>query len=257
MKDKKKSCFVLMPFAEKYREVYEQVYKPVCEANNLRCWRVDEIARPGSITNDIVEGIIDADVVLADLTSKNPNVFYELGIAHTVGNKTIMTSQNREDVPFDIASFRIIFYEQSISGSKKLATALDTAIKELLKALDRTNNPVQSVLSNRAAFHFNRRVPLFKVVDFSRFSPALKKLIDEQSIVYLDELGELNLDDIAEREGFGRDSLAQLAFIIQKFDLYDDVVQFQQFLRRRNVSFRGGSYTQKRWLAFVNSITEK
>lgn len=246
-----------MPFAEKYKEVYEQVYKPVCEANNLRCWRVDEIAGPGSITNDIVEGIIDADVVLADLTSMNPNVFYELGIAHTVGNKTIMTSQSREDVPFDIANFRIIFYEQSISGSKKLVSALDSAIKELLKALDRTNNPVQSVLNNRAAFHLNRRIPLFKVVDFSRLSPAIKKLIEEESIIYLDELRELNLDEIADREGFGKDSLAQLAFIVQKFDLYDDVVLFQQFLRRRNVSFSGGTYSKERWLDFVHSIKER
>ena len=83
----RKNCFVLMPFEPKYREVYDEVYKPVCSANDLDCWRVDEISRPGSITRDIVEGIIDAEVVIADLTSQNPNVFYELGIAHSVGNK--------------------------------------------------------------------------------------------------------------------------------------------------------------------------
>jgi hypothetical protein len=145
-----------MPFAAKYQEVYNQVYRPVCEANNVECWRVDEIARPGSITKDIVEGIIEADIVLADLTSKNANVFYELGIAHCVGNKTIMTSQSNEDVPFDIASYRVIFYEQSINGSKELTGKLDAAIKELLKSLDQTNNPVQEVLSSRLAIGVKR-----------------------------------------------------------------------------------------------------
>ena len=88
-----KNCFVIMPFAQNYLEVYEEVYKPVCKENGIDCWRVDEISRPGSITKDIIEGIIEADIIIADLTSKNPNVFYELGIAHSVGNKTIMTAQ--------------------------------------------------------------------------------------------------------------------------------------------------------------------
>lgn len=152
----KRRCFVLMPFSAKYQEVYKQVYHPVCEANGVECWRVDEIARPGLITKDIVEGIIEADIVLADLTSKNANVFYELGIAHCVGNKTIMTSQSKDDVPFDIASNRVIFYEQSISGSKDLTKKLDAAIKELLKSLDQTNNPVQEVLSSRLAIGVKR-----------------------------------------------------------------------------------------------------
>ena len=80
MSDTRKKCFVLMPFADQYREVYQEVYRPVCERNAMDRWRVDELARPGSITRDIVEGILDADVVIADLTSRNPSVFYELGI---------------------------------------------------------------------------------------------------------------------------------------------------------------------------------
>ncbi len=138
----KKNCFVIMPFADEYKEVYEEVYKPVCEANEIECWRVDEISRPGSITRDIIEGIIDADIIIADLTSKNPNVFYELGIAHSVGNKTIMTAQSTDDIPFDIGNYRVIVYEQSISGSKKFYAQLQNAIQDLLKALDQTNNPM-------------------------------------------------------------------------------------------------------------------
>lgn len=73
-----KKCFVLMPFKERLKEIYTEVYKPVCSENGIECWRVDEIARPGSITRDIVEGILDADIIIADLTTRNPNVFYGL-----------------------------------------------------------------------------------------------------------------------------------------------------------------------------------
>src|SRR5688500_223780 len=99
-----KRCFVLMPFADKLREVYDNVYRAVCSELNIECWRVDEVSRPGSITRDIVEGILDADIIIADLTTRNANVFYELGIAHVVGNKTIMTAQSVDDVPFDIGN---------------------------------------------------------------------------------------------------------------------------------------------------------
>ncbi|MCX7111370.1 MAG: hypothetical protein NTX45_14830 [Proteobacteria bacterium] len=55
-----KKCFVLMPFDERFKEVYTDVYKVVCHDHGIECWRVDEISRPGSITKDIVEGILDA-----------------------------------------------------------------------------------------------------------------------------------------------------------------------------------------------------
>lgn len=115
-----RTCFVIMPFDTKYKEIYDEVYKPICDNNTINCYRVDEISKPGSITKDIVDGIIDADLIIADLTDKNPNVFYELGIAHSTGSKTIMTCQKSEKLPFDISNYRVIFYEQSINGAKQL-----------------------------------------------------------------------------------------------------------------------------------------
>lgn len=255
MTDLDKTCFVLMPFAEEYREVYEQVYKPVCNAAGIRSWRVDEVARPGSITRDIVEGIIDADIVIADLTSQNPNVFYELGIAHAVGNKTIMTCQRVEDVPFDIGNYRVILYEQTIAGSKKLAERLTAAIQELLAALDRTNNPVQSVLGGRAGAHFLRRVPLFRVVDITVLTRPLRLLLEEKGILYVDELGKLDLEEIATRKGFGADSLSQLALLIRELDIYSDAEAFQRFLTENNIRL-SRYYGGERWDSFVHSLRE-
>ena len=253
MTDRDKTCFVLMPFAEEYREVYEQVYRPVCNAAGIRCWRVDEVAGPGSITRDIVEGIIDADIIISDLTSQNPNVFYELGIAHAVGNKTIMTCQRIEDVPFDIGNYRVILYDQTIAGSKKLTERLTAAIQELLAALDRTNNPVQSVLGGRAGAHFLRRVPLFRVVDITVLTRPLRLLLEEKSILYVDQLGKLDLEEIVSREGFGADSLSQLALLIRELDVYSDAETFQRFLTENNIRL-SRRYGGERWGSLLDSL---
>jgi hypothetical protein len=232
----KRRCFVLMPFAPEYQEVYAQVYRPVCEANDVDCWRVDEIARPGSITKDIVEGIIEADIIIADLTTKNANVFYELGIAHCVGNKTIMTCQNRDDVPFDIANYRVIFYKQTISGSKDLMGKLDLAIKELLKYLDRTNNPVQEALLNRFAVGIKKRTPLVQIVDAAKFPKRLRDCLQTENIIYADELVGIDLNKIKAKYGLGKASLDALVGVMLDNGLYDDIHQLNKFVMENRLS---------------------
>src|SRR5579862_7687682 len=206
MKQLEKKCFVLMPFKTELREVYTEVYVPVCEKNSLKCWRVDEISKPGSITKDIVEGILDADVIIADLTGKNANVFYELGIAHSTGNKTIMTAQSTDDVPFDIASYRVIFYSQSIGGCKDLTKKLDIAIKELLAALDRTNNPFQEVLATRSGLRAKGKTPLVKALNLARLV-KLKDFFTKKGIVYLEDLPRLNLEELIDSSELGKTSV--------------------------------------------------
>lgn len=230
-----KKCFVLMPFAEQYLEVYLEIYKPVCAANGLEVWRVDEISRPGSITRDIVEGILDADVVIADLTTKNPNVFYELGIAHAVGNKTIMTAQQTTDVPFDIANFRVIFYEQSITGSNKLKSDLDKAIKELLVALDRTNNPFQEVVSMRSPLGHRRRVPLIKYIDMNRLPKPIREWLHEKKIVYAEDIARINLDELVNTPGIGSESLRKFFAKVLEHDLYPDGEKLQRIIMEKRI----------------------
>ena len=141
-----KHCFVLMPFREDLRRVYERVFKPVCEANAIRCWRVDELFQPGTITDDIIKGIIESDVIIADITDQNANVFYELGIAHATGNKTILVAQSLDSAPFDVSAYRIIRYKDTTAGLRQLTTDLDRAIKSVL-ANSVGNNPVYALVS--------------------------------------------------------------------------------------------------------------
>jgi len=233
----KKKCFVLMPFEDKLKEIYTEVYKSICSENDIECWRVDEISRPGSITRDIVEGILDAEIIIADLTAaKNPNVFYELGIAHSTGNRTIMTAQSKEDVPFDIAAYRVIFYEHTLTGCRKLKEQLDLAIKELLAALNRTSNPFQEVIASRGGFRVKGRTPIINEIPYTSLSMVLKNLFEKENILYLEDLKRLNLTELSQIEGFGKASLSNLCTIISKYELYDDVKKFHNFVINNKIN---------------------
>jgi hypothetical protein len=230
MTDTQKKCFVLMPFSEEFKEIFTEVYKPVCQDNLIHCWRVDEIARPGSITKDIIEGILDADIIIADLTTKNPNVFYELGIAHSVGNKTIMTAQNLADVPFDIANYRIIVYQHSLTGCRELHQKLDTAIKELLTALDRTNNPFQEVASNRATYRFKDKIPLIKFINFSSLKAPIRDYFYKNNIIYKNDLKNSHLEELRNHPEIGTIALNRLIAQLVANDLYDDMEYLHRFI---------------------------
>ena len=88
-------CFVLIPFNEQFNQLYQKHIKPALEALNLRVMRADDLFKPTAIIEDIWEYINRARIIVADVTGRNPNVFYELGIAHTVGKDAIILTQNK------------------------------------------------------------------------------------------------------------------------------------------------------------------
>lgn len=128
--DKKITCdvFVIMPFENKLTAVYEDHILKVCKDIGLDCKRADLILDTGSIINDIWSLICNAHIIICDCTGKNPNVFYELGIAHSLGKKTICITQNSEDIPFDIKHLRYIKYEYTPRGMKEFEKKLEEYI---------------------------------------------------------------------------------------------------------------------------------
>lgn len=129
------SCFVLMPFADKFREVYDSIKESLeSEELNIECNRADEFHQP-HIIETILKRIVHSEYVIADLTESNANVFYELGLVHSVKDmeKVIILTQDMKYVPFDLRQFRCIPYEQSIAGSKKLKEELVKTFKEASK----------------------------------------------------------------------------------------------------------------------------
>ena len=127
-----KLCFVLMPFAEEHRPVYDDHIKKVAEQCGLHCVRADEVFGPGQMMEQIWELMNRAGLLIADVTGKNPNVFYELGVAHTLGKPVILITRAEEDVPFDLRHFRYILYEYTPRGCQRLEEALSNAIGAVL-----------------------------------------------------------------------------------------------------------------------------
>ena len=127
-------AFVLMPFAEAFQQVYDTI-KQSLEGDevNLHCTRADEIFGGGHIIEDILRCIGEAEIVIADVTGKNPNVFYELGIAHMVKDldKVLILTQTMGDVPIDLRHFRCIKYEHSQVGLRQLQTELLQHVKHI------------------------------------------------------------------------------------------------------------------------------
>lgn len=142
----KRRCFVLMPFADDLREVYDHAIVPAAEATDFDCFRADDAFGPTAIISDIIESIFTADVIVADLTRSNPNVFYELGVAHTVGNKTIMICDAAtQRLPFDLQSYRVILYQKTIDGIReRLRNELERTLQHFPVWSAHHTNPVQN-----------------------------------------------------------------------------------------------------------------
>ena len=104
-------CFVAMPFDSLFQAYYEQVIRPAVEELGLKCIRGDEIYSRPQIMADIWNSIRKARLVIAELTNKNPNVFYEVGLAHAIGKPLILLTRNENDVPFDLKALRYRYYD--------------------------------------------------------------------------------------------------------------------------------------------------
>lgn len=128
-----KTCFIIMPFESSLTKIYVDIIKPTIEKNGLEIKRADDFFTVGSVMADIWKRINQADFLIADLTGRNPNVYYELGIAHTLGKLIIMITQDIDDVPFDIRDKRIIKYSPRYDDVAVFERALAQSIEEIRK----------------------------------------------------------------------------------------------------------------------------
>jgi CheY-like chemotaxis protein len=122
--------FVLMPFSSKLKPIYENHIKPTVSELMLRIGRADDFFFAGPIMKDIWSAIHAARIIVADCTGRNPNVFYEIGLAHAIGRDTILIAQSIDDVPFDLRHLRIIVYEYTPPGMDAFENALRAAIAQ-------------------------------------------------------------------------------------------------------------------------------
>ena len=103
-------CFVMMPLRPHMDDLYRTLIKPAVEQQGLVALRADEMAATGSITEQIRVAIQQSRLCVADVSGRNANVLYEVGIAHTLGKPTVLLTQDSDDVPFDLRTIRHIQY---------------------------------------------------------------------------------------------------------------------------------------------------
>lgn len=136
------TCFVMMPFAAPLGEYYSKIYEPAIEKAGLKAVRADDdIFGTGKIIDQIWSGITSAKVLIAELTSRNPNVYYELGIAHALKKPVVLVCSNEHDVPFDLKHIRVIYYDMHdpFWGTK----LIEKVAENILSAI---SNPVETIL---------------------------------------------------------------------------------------------------------------
>jgi len=112
-------AFVAMEYREPFDTFYREVIKPQAE-KLYEVVRIDEKSGPGVIFQDMQREISQSEIVIAEITPANPNVFYELGYAQALGKPTILLAQRGGNLPFDIASYRVVFYGDSIGGKSRV-----------------------------------------------------------------------------------------------------------------------------------------
>jgi hypothetical protein len=129
-------CFVVMPFgSEDLTVVYEDFVRPTITNCGLVCERGDDLFGSNIVMDDIQHSIETARLIIADLTGKNANVFYEVGIAHALHKPVLLLAQSMNEVPFDLRHRRVLVYEYSPRGCRKLENHLSESIKAMLSDL--------------------------------------------------------------------------------------------------------------------------
>jgi len=143
--EKGDTCFVMMPFADPIGRYYTTLYAPAIQKAGMVAVRADaDIFATGKIMDQVRDAIDKAKVLVAELTGRNPNVLYELGLAHALEKPVVLVSSNEDDVPFDLKHIRVIYYNvMDPFWGEKLITKV---AENILSAL---TNPEEAIFRRR------------------------------------------------------------------------------------------------------------
>lgn len=136
------NAFVLMSFDNDFEALYTDFIRPVLEECGFAVERADDIENHQNILRDIIEAIDRSDLVIAELTGNNPNVLYELGLAHALKKPVIHLTQALEEVPFDLRSYRILEYGRDFSKIQEAKTRLTNIARGYIEGRSQFGNPI-------------------------------------------------------------------------------------------------------------------
>ena len=140
-----KKAFVLMPFRQPYDSYYAAIFRPALEAAGYTVSRADDLFTSRPIMLDIQNAIRDADVLLCEMSERNPNVFYELGRGHAIGKPAILVSRTTDDIPFDLRHIRVIVYDSQLAGwEARLLDGIAAAARSIAESVETWPPPLAS-----------------------------------------------------------------------------------------------------------------
>jgi hypothetical protein len=149
-KKEEKICFVIAPIGEpnsETRKISDQIFNHLISATitalGYKPVRADHISEPGIISSQVVQHVLDSPLVIADLTGRNPNVFYELAIRHAVQKPVIQIIMEEEQIPFDIAGTRTIRFDiHDLDSVQEAKSEIVRQIRSIEKGFAKTENPI-------------------------------------------------------------------------------------------------------------------
>lgn len=132
------TCFIISPIGDEGSEVREQadkvlkfIIEPVLREKGYNAVRADSIDKTGIITNQIIEMVLESELVIADLSGRNPNVFYELALRHAARLPLVQIIKKGEDIPFDVSTMRTISYTLNLEGAEKAKRDISSFIDSI------------------------------------------------------------------------------------------------------------------------------
>ncbi|TFB25517.1 hypothetical protein E3U32_10180 [Lelliottia nimipressuralis] len=178
-----KTCFVIMPIADMngyetrhFDRVYSHIIKPACEKAGFSPIRADEVSSSNLIVLDILRRIVECDIAICDLSGRNPNVMYELGLRQAFNKKTVLIKDDKTISPFDVQAFRYCEYDISL----RIDNAFNN-ISSIEKALKSTSAADESDVNS--------------IVQLLKIQPAQvgeKTILSSTDTLILDAINDLN-----------------------------------------------------------------
>lgn len=161
MGEKKKKCFVIAPIGDETSDIRKRsdqvlrhIISPAAEKCGYETVRADKIDRPGIITSQVIHHVVEDDLVVADLTDCNPNVFYELAIRHALRKPLVQIIQKGENIPFDVAGTRTIHVDHTDLDNAQ--DAKDEIVKQI-EALEKDSSDIETPISVALDLQFLRQ----------------------------------------------------------------------------------------------------
>jgi len=146
--ESKPRAFVVMPFGEGFDEIYNLFIAGAIAEAGYEIFRADDVRSHQNILKDIVTSIFQSELIVADLTTANPNVYYELGLAHAFRKRVILLTQQINELPFDLRSYRVIPYSTHFAEIAKARTQLRDLARDALTRTIPFGSPVIDFLPN-------------------------------------------------------------------------------------------------------------